>query len=92
MQIFTQGPQQRAAKIGHHQPNPEDQEVITATINKLLNGQFSVWSWGTIIVYVLKRSEQRRSETEGTHSSTSEGSVDPRYYQLSELTGYTYFT
>lgn len=42
MQIFTQGPQQRAARIGHHQPNTEDQEVITATINKLVNGQFSV--------------------------------------------------
>lgn len=42
MQIFTQGPQQHVARICHHQPNTEDQEVITATINKLLNGQFSV--------------------------------------------------
>lgn len=49
-------------------------------------------------MYVLKRSgivEERlrlRSEKEGTHRSTSEGFVDPWYYELSELTGYTYFT
>lgn len=38
------------------------------------------------------KAEYKRSETEGTHRSTSEGFVDPWYYQLSELTGYTYFT
>lgn len=38
------------------------------------------------------KAQQERSETQGTHRSTSEGSVDPRYYRLSEFTGYTYFT
>lgn len=38
------------------------------------------------------KAEQKRSEKEGTHRSTSEGFVDPWYYELSELTGYTYFT
>lgn len=38
------------------------------------------------------KAEWKRSEKKGAHRSTSEGFVDPRYYQLSELTGYTYFT
>lgn len=38
------------------------------------------------------KAEYKRSEMEATHTSTSEGFVDPWYYQLSELTGYTYFT
>lgn len=99
------GPDECVTPTSTSKLNMSSLSSLTAMLDIICNWQCSVWSrlweregWRTIILYVLKRSgivEERlskRDQRRSTHRSTSEGFVDPRYYQLSELTGYTYFT
>lgn len=89
-----------SASSGLSKASPIFWEVITAVLKTGWNWQRFIWGclWEKDNYLVCPqevwycRERLSKRDQRSTHRSTSEGFVDPRYYQLSELTGYTYFT